>query len=159
MAVLGHIYIFTYLLAPTREETLKKLETYLYRVLQVTVLFLLAGVVLGGIWAKEAWGRFWGWDMKETWALICLLGYLATLHARFAGAIKGLGTAVCSIVGLLLVFLTFYGVNYVFGRGLHTYGFGAGSVMPLVALFLFEIVIAGAGVVVYIGRNRKPLAS
>lgn len=156
MAVLGHIYIFTYLWAPSKEETMKHLETYMYRILQVTVLFLLAGTILGGVWAKEAWGRFWGWDMKETWALISLLGYLAILHARFAGAIKGLGTAVGSIVGVTLVFLTFYGVNFLFGRGLHTYGFGAGSMGALVGFFAFEALVAGAGIVVHVGRNRTP---
>ena len=155
MAVLGHIYIFTYLFAPARQETLKRLDTYLYRVLQVTVLFLLSGLILGGIWAKEAWGRFWGWDMKETWALISFLGYLATLHARFAGAIKGLGTAVCSILGVTLVFLTFYGVNYIFGRGLHTYGFGAGSWTPLLAFFAAEAAVAGSAFVVFLGRRRS----
>lgn len=156
MAVLGHIYIFTYLWAPRKEETMKQLEAYMYRILQLTVLFLLAGTILGGVWAKEAWGRFWGWDMKETWALISLLGYLAILHARFAGAIKGLGTAVGSIVGVMLVFLTFYGVNYIFARGLHSYGFGTGSIGALIVFFAFEALVAGAGIVVYSGRNREP---
>ncbi len=155
LAVLGHIYIFTYLWAPRREETLKRLDTYMYRILQVTILFLLAGVVLGGVWAKEAWGRFWGWDMKETWALITLLSYLATLHARFAGAIKGLGTAVCSLFGVIMVFLTFYGVNYIFGRGLHAYGFGSGSTRALIGFCLAEAAVAGAGIVVLLGRRRS----
>ncbi|MBI2900360.1 MAG: cytochrome c biogenesis protein CcsA [Planctomycetes bacterium] len=156
MAVLGHVYILTFLFAPKKEETLATLDTTMYRILQVTVLFLLAGTVLGGVWAKEAWGRFWGWDMKETWALISLLAYLAALHARFAGAIRGLGTAVSSLLGIVLVFLTFYGVNYVFGRGLHAYGFGAGSVRAVVAFVVVEIGIAAAAVIVSLGRSRTP---
>ena len=65
--------------------------------------------------------------MKETWALITLLAYLAILHMRMARAVRGFGLSIASIIGVGLVFLTFYGVNYVFGKGLHTYGFGEGS--------------------------------
>ena len=58
---------------------------WLYRVLQLGVLLLAAGTILGGVWANYSWGRFWGWDPKETWALIALLCYILTLHGRLAG--------------------------------------------------------------------------
>jgi len=61
------------------------LYNYLYRALQVGVLLLATGTILGGVWANYSWGRFWDWDPKETWALIALLGYLIVLHGRIAG--------------------------------------------------------------------------
>ncbi len=156
MALLGHIFLLTYIFAPGKKETLQKLETYQYRVLQVTVLFLLVGIVLGGIWAKEAWGRFWGWDMKETWALITLLAYLAILHMRMARAVRGFGLSIASIIGVCLVFLTFYGVNYVFGKGLHTYGFGEGSQTSMFAFFVLEgMIIAAATMVHFVNRAKS----
>ena len=157
MAVLGHIFILTYIFAPGKRETLKNLENYQYRILQVTVLFLLVGIVLGGIWAKEAWGRFWGWDMKETWALITLLAYLAVLHMRMARAIGGFGLSIASIIGASLVFLTFYGVNYVFGKGLHTYGFGEGSQTAMFGFFALEAMIISAATMVHM-VNRANVA-
>ena len=59
--------------------------------MQVGVLLLAAGTVLGGVWADYSWGRFWGWDPKEVWALITLLGYLAVLHASYAGWVRRSG--------------------------------------------------------------------
>src|SRR4029077_18660071 len=56
-----------------------------YRIIQIGVLLLTTGIILGGAWADYSWGRFWGWDPKETWALIADLGFLALLHARYAG--------------------------------------------------------------------------
>jgi cytochrome c biogenesis factor len=58
---------------------------WLYRVLQLGVLLLAAGTILSGVWANYSWGRFWGWDPKETWALIALLCYILALHGRLAG--------------------------------------------------------------------------
>ena len=95
--------------------------------LQAGTLLLAAGTLLGGVWASYSWGRFWGWDPKETWALIALLVYLAVLHARFAGWIRELGLALGSILGGLAVVMAWYGVNYVLGTGLHSYGLGAGG--------------------------------
>ncbi len=100
----------------------------IYRSIQIGVVLLAAGIILGGIWADYSWGRFWGWDPKETWALIALLGYLALLHARLVGLVKGFGMAAGSVVAFSLVIMAWYGVNFVLGAGLHSYGFGAGGV-------------------------------
>ncbi|MBI3316111.1 MAG: cytochrome c biogenesis protein CcsA [Candidatus Omnitrophica bacterium] len=107
----------------------------IYRVIQVGVLLLGVGTVLGGVWANESWGRFWGWDPKETWALITFLGYLVVVHLRYSKLINGYWMAVSSILGFLLVLMTWYGVNFVLGRGLHSYGFGSGG-MTLVMYYL-----------------------
>jgi cytochrome c-type biogenesis protein CcsB len=117
-----------------------------YKSLQVGVVLLAAGTILGGVWADYSWGRFWGWDPKETWALIALLGYLALLHARLGGLIKNFGMLAGAIIAFNLVVMAWYGVNFVLGAGLHTYGFGAGGieyVAAFVGLQFLYVVYAG----------------
>jgi cytochrome c biogenesis factor len=125
------------------------------------VLFLLIGIILGAVWAGEAWGRPWGWDMKETWALITLLAYLAILHARFLGALRAFGTSIASLAAFQILILTYYGVNFLFGKGLHTYGFGSGDAWPLAGFFAAEAVFAGVCAVVRSRRgvSRAPTAA
>jgi hypothetical protein len=77
--------------------------------------------------AAYSWGRFWGWDPKEVWALIALLGYLAVLHARYAGWVRDRGVAALAVSCFSLVIVAWYGVNFVLGAGLHSYGFGGGG--------------------------------
>jgi ABC-type transport system involved in cytochrome c biogenesis permease subunit len=103
------------------------LYDYLYRSLQVGVLLLATGTILGGVWANYSWGRFWDWDPKETWALITLLGYLFILHGRIAEKWAGFGMAVGAVLGFQGVLMAWYGVNFVLGVGLHSYGFGTGG--------------------------------
>ena len=67
------------------------------------------------MWAAYSWGRFWGWDPKEVWALIALLGYLAVLHARFAGWVQHRGLAALAASCFALVIVAWYGVNFVLG--------------------------------------------
>ncbi len=100
----------------------------IYRSIQIGIVLLAAGIILGGIWADYSWGRFWGWDPKETWALIALLGYVALLHAKLVGLVRSFGLAAGSILAFALVIMAWYGVNFVLGAGLHSYGFGAGGV-------------------------------
>ncbi len=159
ICVLGHIYLFMHMFrraSPEKTAELERLDDTMYRALQVTVLFLLGGILLGAVWAGEAWGRPWGWDMKETWALITLVAYIATLHGRFTGWVRGLGTALCAIAAFMLVILCYYGVNFLFGRGLHTYGFGSGDVWPVIAFFGFEGALMIAASVVQIARRNRP---
>jgi len=111
------------------------LYTYLYKTLQVGVLLLAVGTILGGVWANYSWGRFWDWDPKETWALTALLGYLFLLHGRISGLWGGFGLAVGSVIAFMSVLMAWYGVNFVLGAGLHSYGFGTGG-FSLVAIFV-----------------------
>jgi cytochrome c-type biogenesis protein CcsB len=141
---LGHLNLGLYFFAPARVALLKSLSLFLYRALQVGTLFLAVGTLLGGVWASYSWGRFWGWDPKETWALIALLGYLAILHGRFVGWIRDFGLAVGSILGYLLVLMAWYGVNFVLGTGLHSYGFGSGGYTYIGGFVLFEVLVIGA---------------
>ena len=105
----------------------KPLSNFIYRAMQVGVLLIAAGTILGGVWADYSWGRFWGWDPKEVWALITLLVYLVPLHGRFAGWVSTFGLVGRSVVCFLSVIMAWYGVNFVLGVGLHTYGFVEGG--------------------------------
>ncbi|MEM8604340.1 MAG: cytochrome c biogenesis protein CcsA, partial [Cyanobacteria bacterium P01_H01_bin.121] len=91
---LGHVSLGHYLFAPGAKQRLQKLGQFNYHVLQAGVLLLTTGIILGGIWAHFSWGRFWGWDPKETWALIALLCYLVPLHGRLVGWFGNFGITV-----------------------------------------------------------------
>jgi ABC-type transport system involved in cytochrome c biogenesis permease subunit len=108
-------------------EACATLAGYTYKAMQVAVLLLAAGTILGGLWADVSWGRFWGWDPKEVWALISLLVYLAILHGRYAGWFGNFGLAAGAVLGATAIVFSWYGVNFVLGAGLHSYGFGAGG--------------------------------
>jgi cytochrome c-type biogenesis protein CcsB len=123
----GHILLWRYARNPVAARADAPMHFWLYRVLQLGVLLLAAGTILGGVWANYSWGRFWGWDPKETWALIALLCYILALHGRLAAWWTQFGLAVASVVCFLAVLMAWYGVNFVLGKGLHSYGFGVGG--------------------------------
>jgi cytochrome c-type biogenesis protein CcsB len=123
----GHILLWRYAWNPAAARADQPMHFWLYRVLQLGVLLLAAGTILGGVWANYSWGRFWGWDPKETWALIALLCYILTLHGRLAGWWTPFGLVVASVVCFLAVLMAWYGVNFILGKGLHSYGFGIGG--------------------------------
>ena len=138
-------------------EKVKALAQACYRCIQIGVVLLAAGTILGGVWADYSWGRFWGWDPKETWALIALLGYLAILHGRLVGWVRNFAMLAWSVVTFNLVIMAWYGVNFVLGAGLHSYGFGAGGI-EYVASFcgiLLVFVIYAAHVHYILGRKGK----
>ncbi|HEY8269283.1 MAG TPA: cytochrome c biogenesis protein CcsA [Pseudobdellovibrionaceae bacterium] len=134
--VLGDIGLIYYIRGEqSHKEKIQAIAVSVYRAMQIGICFLAPGIILGGIWADYSWGRFWGWDPKETWALIALLGYLAVLHGRLGGWFKNFGTIAAGVVTFSLVIMAWYGVNFVLGAGLHSYGFGAGGV-EYVAAFI-----------------------
>lgn len=124
---MGHVALVHYWFAAEGSDRLQNLSLWNYRVLQAGVLLLTTGIILGGIWAHFSWGRFWGWDPKETWALIALLCYLLPLHGRLVGWIGPFGLNVASIVSFNAILMAWYGVNFILGTGLHSYGFSTGS--------------------------------
>ncbi len=124
----AHVVVFHYAFKKKNNKTLDELITFLYRSLQIGLILLAAGTILGGVWANYSWGRFWGWDPKETWALIALLAYLAVMHGRTAGWLDSFATAFWCAVCFLTVIMAWYGVNFVLAAGLHSYGFGGGGV-------------------------------
>jgi ABC-type transport system involved in cytochrome c biogenesis permease subunit len=126
-------------------ETVKPLANFIYRTMQVGVLLVAAGTILGGVWADYSWGRFWGWDAKEVWALITLLVYLVPLHGRFAGWVNTFGLVMASVVCFLAVLMAWYGVNFVIGVGLHAYGFVNGGSQGSVGIVTLCVLSIAAG--------------
>jgi cytochrome c-type biogenesis protein CcsB len=142
---IGNITLGYYLLGSNNEAVIRTLSQFTYQALQIGVWLLAAGIILGGVWADYSWGRFWGWDPKEVWALVALLSYLAVLHARFAGWVGHRGLAALSVACFSLVIMAWYGVNFVLGAGLHSYGFGGGGqgyVFSAVAIQLLYVAVA-----------------
>jgi ABC-type transport system involved in cytochrome c biogenesis permease subunit len=106
-------------------------------------LFMLTiGTFLGGIWANESWGRYWGWDPKETWALVSVLVYAVILHLRYIPALKNKFLFnVVSFWGYSAIIFTFFGVNFVL-TGLHSYAQGDGaSQMPAYVYYIVLVFI------------------
>ncbi len=95
------------------------LDEIIYQFASLGFIFLTLGIITGAVWAHYAWGRYWGWDPKETWSLITWLVYAAMLHARYVRGWRGRRMAVMALVGLACVLFTYLGVNYL--PGLHTY--------------------------------------
>jgi ABC-type transport system involved in cytochrome c biogenesis permease subunit len=103
----------------------RRLEDVTYRAVIAGWPLLGVGIVLGGVWANEAWGRFWGWDPKETWALITWIVYAGYLHTRITLGWTGKRTAAIAVAAFAVVVFTFMGVNLgLTGDGLHSYGAG-----------------------------------
>ncbi len=136
----AHIIMFKIL---ARGTVGAALFNYLYRTLLIGVLLLGAGTILGGVWANYSWGRFWGWDPKETWALIAFLSYLAVLHGRIAGWWGGFGLTFGAVVGFQTILMAWYGVNFILGTGLHSYGFGTGGFPYVLAFVIAELILLG----------------
>lgn len=140
------------------KKNIRELSQSCYVLLQIGVVLLAAGTILGGVWADYSWGRFWGWDPKETWAFIALMGYLAILHARLTGVLRDIGTLAGSVVAFSLVIMAWYGVNFVLGAGLHSYGFGAGGSEYVYAFVGVHLVFVAYALAVHKGLIAKNLA-
>ncbi len=139
--ILGNIVLIRSLFKNQNTELINRFSHYAYRSIQLGVLLLTAGIILGGVWADYSWGRFWGWDPKETWALIADLGFLAILHGRFAGWISPLRLLVLSPFTYILVIMAWFGVNFILATGLHSYGFSSGGTFMVIAAVLSQLVI------------------
>ena len=120
-------------------EVGKVLAKMVYAIVCFATLFSFVGTVLGGIWADQSWGRFWGWDVKENGALIIVLWNATILHARWGGLVKERGLATMAVVGNIVTSFSWFGVNLL-GVGKHSYGFTEKGAQ-LLALFVASQVI------------------
>ena len=104
-------------------------------------LYLLTiGAFLGGIWANESWGRYWGWDPKETWSAVTIIIYAFILHMRFIPGLKGTTTFnFWSVIGFSSVIMTYLGVNY-YLAGMHSYGKGDSLPIPTFVYYTVAVV-------------------
>lgn len=152
--VIGHIYLFQLLKKNHSAAKLKNSYRVIYAIQAFGLIFTLIGTVLGGIWADQSWGRFWGWDPKENGSLMIVLWSALLFHARFDGMIKDLGFAIGSILGIIVLMIAWFGINLL-GVGLHSYGFVAGIAYTLYTYIALQIVfvVVMYGVIEY--RNQK----
>lgn len=121
-------YYETKLLSPSTEiselgklKLLQSIDNWSYRIIGLGFPFLTIGIISGGIWANEAWGSYWSWDPKETWALITWLVFATYLHARITKGWEGKKTAILGGLGFFVIWICYLGVNFL-GKGLHSYG-------------------------------------
>jgi len=202
-ALLAHVQLIGMAIAPARRAWANAIDVLHCRYIQIGSLLLAAGIITGSMWAASSWGRYWGWDPKEVWSLVALLGYLAILHVRLerkkvsltscglaivstaalliilatkfaplsgktglvltvAGIyilvfvlMRGVfATAIKSIFAFWLIIMTYIGVNYVLGAGLHSYGFGTGTVIHhLSRIAGLELVLIVVCSITYLARQ------
>lgn len=123
-------------------ETTKALVGMAYGIICFSLLFSFVGTVLGGIWADQSWGRFWGWDPKENGALLIVLWNAIILHARLGGYIRERGLMAMAIFGNIITSLSWFGVNML-GVGLHSYGFMDSALVTLSLFIASQLVLIG----------------
>ncbi|MFO0174433.1 MAG: c-type cytochrome biogenesis protein CcsB [Aphanizomenon sp.] len=108
-------------LSPQRLNLAETLDNISYRIIGLGFPLLTIGIIAGGVWANEAWGSYWSWDPKETWALITWLVFAAYLHSRITRGWQGRKPAILAAAGFIVVWICYLGVNLL-GKGLHSYG-------------------------------------
>jgi len=135
------------------------LTRMVYGIICFAMLFSFVGTVLGGIWADQSWGRFWGWDPKENGALIIVLWNALILHARWDGQIRERGLMNLAIFGNIVTAFSWFGVNML-GIGLHSYGFMDAAFKWLSLFFVSQVVLIGLGCLPFpFWRSRRSEAA
>lgn len=137
-SIMSHFYLGLSMMHPKETEKMRLMAKSILQTTYIGTTCLVMGTILGGVWAAESWGRFWDWDPKESWAFISICFYLILIHAHRFKRIKSFGLALGSLFGFLAISFTWYGVNYILGTGLHSYGFGSGGVENYYAFLIIE---------------------
>lgn len=141
--LLAHGFLLGAVFKKLSPKNVQDMKRAISMTLYVGVALLIPGTILGGVWAAQSWGRFWDWDPKESWACITSCIYLFVIHLYRFGRIQAIGLSFGSIVGLMAVSFTWYGVNYLLGVGLHSYGFGSGGESIYIAYLVAECLFLG----------------
>jgi len=159
-SIMGLLNVALYAsLTPSNRMRLKEVIGQVTRVNHMTLIiglyFMTAGVFLGGVWANESWGRYWGWDPKETWALITVLVYAFVSHMHRIPGLRGeFAYNLASFISYASVMMTYFGVNYFLG-GIHSYASGSSFQIPFWS-YLIVLALAGFSLYAY-SRQRKLL--
>jgi len=150
-AAIAHVYIFGKLFGLRKNDSqfYRSIGRVLYGTVIYCLFFSVLGTLLGGVWANESWGRFWGWDPKENGALMICLWTLAMVHAHRGGYIRDLGIAISSVFCGIIVAFSWWGVNLL-NVGLHTYGFTHGILVSLLIFIGLEMVVIALGGVAWL---------
>jgi ABC-type transport system involved in cytochrome c biogenesis permease subunit len=138
-SLLAHLYLVKTAFGKTADDLLPYIKT----IALIALLFTAVGTILGGIWADQSWGRFWGWDPKENGALLIVLWLLWALHARISGNLKRIPYVTAIAALSVIVALAWFGVNLL-SVGLHSYGFISGVAAALFAFVAAEAILLGA---------------
>jgi ABC-type transport system involved in cytochrome c biogenesis permease subunit len=204
--LIAHVQLVVMAASPRNRRLINLIDATHYWYIHVGSLLLFVGIITGSMWAASSWGRYWGWDPKEVWSLVALLGYLTILHVRtsyervpkwayglaalmgvavfalvaphfapptiwkvlaFAGTgvamllfvlVHGqFATAVKSIVCFWLIIMTYVGVNYILGIGLHSYGFGTGAMARHMMQFgIGDLAIVAGLAAIYLLQRKRP---
>lgn len=154
----GHVWILgkAFNIKKNDPEFYKRLSRGIYGTICFCFFFSFIGTVLGGIWALESWGRFWGWDPKENGALLIVLWCLIVIHAHLGRIINSLGEALGSVILGVIVSFSWWGVNLL-GVGLHSYGFTRGAWNSLLLFWIIEALFLFLGAYINLARENKPL--
>jgi ABC-type transport system involved in cytochrome c biogenesis permease subunit len=153
--LLGHLWILGKLfgIAPHNAAGYSRLSKQIYGTLCFSLIFTVVGTILGGIWAAESWGRFWGWDPKENGAFLIAVAQLFILHGRMGGYFKDWSVAMLAIATNGVVAFSWWYVN-VMGVGLHSYGFSSAIVRAVWSFWGVEAAFLGLGLFVWLtGRH------
>ena len=156
-ALLGFIVLLLFVIKSQKNEkqislSIKELNAISEMSLMVGLVLLTFGNFLGGVWANESWGRYWGWDPKETWALVTILVYAVVIHLRFIKSLYSeFNFAVISLLSFTSVLMTYFGVNY-YLAGMHSYAKGDPVPIPDFVPVTYAIIFV---IVALAFRNRK----
>lgn len=148
--LLGIVFVIAGIVTPkladqVGQSTVRKvLANMIYGIICFALFFSFVGTVLGGLWADDSWGRFWGWDPKENGALMIVLWNALVLHARWGGMVRDRGLALLAIGGNMVTAWSWFGVNEL-GVGLHSYGFTEGVVPTLVIFWGSQFILIALG--------------
>jgi ABC-type transport system involved in cytochrome c biogenesis permease subunit len=145
--LLGIVFIVLGLFTPKLDKnTFKMLGQMIYGVVCFATFLSFTGTVLGGIWADQSWGRFWGWDPKENGAILIVLWNAIVLHARWCGLVQQRGMAIMTVFGNIVTSWSWFGTNML-GIGLHSYGFMEAAVPALIIFDISQLAIMGIGLI------------
>ena len=137
--LIGHLYLIEKIRVPKQRAHLKSIYDNMFGVTLIALFFTLFGTILGGIWADQSWGRFWGWDPKENGALLIVLWQLMMVHMRLSGLAKPDKFALGMVLNNIVVIMAWFGVNLL-SIGLHSYGFASGIAVNIVIFTIVELV-------------------
>ncbi len=149
--ILGHVYLLQAIFKNNDAKVLDSTHKTLIGMLGLALALTFLGTNLGGIWADQSWGRFWGWDPKENGALMIVIWTALLFHAKIARIIGPIGLAVGAVLGMIVVMWAWFGVNLL-NIGLHSYGFTSGIAAALAVYVVCEIVFVS--IVVFIIKKR-----
>ena len=143
---IAHVYIFGKLLGLKRGDVAfyKTIARMVYGVTCFALLFSVVGTLLGGIWANESWGRFWGWDPKENGALMICLWMIVMIHLHIGGHIREMGFAIAAVFGNMVIVFSWWHV-ILLGVGLHSYGFTSGILIWLLVFYALQVALMICG--------------